>query len=142
MIKGRPFDVLYHSTGLTSRSLNGRGGVRFDAEGLTVEGTLQPHVVLQLVIAVVLAAVLLFVFHLRASVFVAGLLTLLIGRKTVRRTIPYSDIRDLEVKGVQVRFRCDGQPGQVVLRAAPVDGERLYRELLARFPGALGGWTI
>jgi hypothetical protein len=43
---------------------------------------------------------------------------------------------------VQVRFRCDEQPGQVVFRAAPVDGERLYRELLARFPGALGGWTI
>ena len=75
------------------------------------------------------------------SSLMTGPLVITIGRKKITRTIRFSDISDLQVQGRRVTFRCTGVPKQLSFVVAQVDGERLYRELLSRFPGALGGWT-
>jgi len=137
-----PFDVRYAGNVLRARSLTGQGGARFDAEGLTVHGSLEPPQALQLVVFLSLTLVPLLLFGVGLGALLAILVTRQIGRREITRTIPYSEMRELKLEGVRVTFRCDGQPNRVAFAVAEADGERLYRELLARFPGLLGGWTL
>lgn len=139
---GQPFDVLYSGKFGLSRSLTDRGGARFDSEGLTVHGELEPPPLLQVVVFLLLTVVPLVLLGIGLGVILAIFVTRRIGRSPLTRTIPYSQIRELEVKGLKVTFLCEGQPGRVAFTAASADGERLYRELAARFPSALGGWTF
>jgi hypothetical protein len=63
-----------------------------------------------------------------------------VGRRKYSWTIHYAGLHDLIVKGCLVTMRTEGTPKRISFAVAPTDGERLYRELLPRFPAALGEW--
>ncbi len=139
-VRGEPFDVRYQEQ-ITKRVLIGTGGARFDPQGLTLHSNLESPKLVQLGLVAVLTVVPLLLFGVGLGMLLALVVARYVGRRTITRTIPYGEIRDLEVAGTRVSFSCPGAPARVVFVAAPVDGERLYRELAARFPAALGGWA-
>ncbi|HEU4323656.1 MAG TPA: hypothetical protein VFS21_10955 [Roseiflexaceae bacterium] len=139
-VRGEPFDVR-HQEQITKRVLIGKGRARFDPEGLTLHGNLESPKLVQLLLVVTLTFVPLLLFGIGFGTLFALLVARYAGRKTITRVVPYGEIRDLEVVGTRVSFSCNGVPGRAVFVAASVDGERLYRELAARFPAAMGGWA-
>lgn len=140
MFTGQPFEVKFRRY-LWGRSMRGSGTVQFDADGLALAGHLEPNALFQIGIVSLVTFLPMFFFGFGLGIIPALIIAYYVGRKKITRTIRFSDISDLQVQGRRVTFRCTGVPKQLSFVVAQVDGERLYRELLSRFPGALGGWT-
>ncbi len=49
-------------------------------------------------------------------------------------------LHGLTITGRQLCVSSDEAPKRIILAVGPIDGKRLYRDLLPRFPAALGGW--
>ncbi len=135
-----PFGVKFKRY-LWGRSMRGGGTVRFDADALTIEGHVEPHALFQIGIVLLLTFLPLFLFGIGLGIIPALIIAYYVGRKQISRPIAYGELRDLRVEGSQVTFRTAASPKQVSFAVAAIDGERLYRELLPRFPAALGGWV-
>lgn len=114
-----PFEVRFERVGL-GRTLEGKGAMRFEPHGVYLSGTLTPSPIIQLAFGLLIAR--------------------LVGRKRVEMTLPYHQLSDLRVEGCRVAIDGPGRPQRVAVAVAACDGERLYRELLPRFPAALNGW--
>lgn len=136
---GVPFEVRFQRY-LWGRSMRGKGIVLFTPEGLSIGGNMEPHALFQLGVVLALTILPAIFFNFGLGIIPALLIAYYIGRKKISRTIPYSSLSALVVKGCQLTVRCDGTPKSISFAVAPSDGERLYRELLQRFPAALGGW--
>ena len=136
---GQPFEVKFRRY-LWGRSMRGSGTVQFDADALALAGHLEPSALFQFGVVLLITFVPLILFGFGLGIIPALIIAYYVGRKKITRAIPYSDLRELQVKGGRVTFRCADAPKQISFAVAQVDGERLYRELLARFPSALGGW--
>lgn len=136
---GQIFEVRFHRY-LWGRSMRGKGTVEFTPDGLTITGHLEPNALFQLGVVVVLTVLPAIIFNVGLGIIPALIIAYYIGRKQISRGIPYASLGNLEVKGRQATVRCDGIPKSISFAVASVDGERLYRELLLRFPTALGGW--
>lgn len=134
-----PFEVRFQRY-LWGRSMRGKGSVHFTSDGLIIGGHMEPHVLFQLGVVLVLTFLPAFFFNFGLGIIPALLIAYYIGRKKITRTIPYAALSGLSVKGRQLTVRADGVPKSISFAVAPSDGERLYRELLPRFPAALGGW--
>jgi hypothetical protein len=139
-ITGHPFEVKFRRY-LWGRSLRGSGTVQFDADSLSYTAHLEPNALFQLGIVMLITFLPLFLFGFAIGIIPALIIAYYVGRKKITRLIPYGDLRDLQIKGSRVTFRCADAPKQLSFVVAQVDGERLYRELLPRFPAALGGWV-
>jgi hypothetical protein len=136
---GHPFEVKFQRY-LWGRSMRGSGTILFDSDTMTLAGHLEPNALFQFGIVLLITFLPLFLFGFGLGIIPALIIAYCVGRKNITRTITYSDVRDLQVKGGRVTFRCSEVPKQFSFAVAQVDGERLYRELLSRFPSALGGW--
>jgi hypothetical protein len=136
---GHPFEVKFQRY-LWGRSMRGSGTVQFDADSMALAGHLEPNALFQFGVVLLITFLPLFLFGFGLGIIPALIIAYYVGRKNITRTIPYGDLRDLQVKGGRATFQCAGTPKQISFVVAQVDGERLYRELLTRFPGALGGW--
>lgn len=136
---GVPFEARFQRY-LWGRSMRGKGIVLFTPEGLTIGGHMEPHVLFQLGVVLILTVLPVVIFNFGLGIIPALLIGYYVGRKKISRTIPYANLSSLTVKGRQLTVRCDGVPKSISFAVAPMDGERLYRELLPRFPTSLGGW--
>jgi hypothetical protein len=134
-----PFEVRFQRY-LWGRSMRGKGTVQFTPESLVVAGHVEPHALFQLGIVLVVTILPLVLFGFGLGIIPALIIAYYVGRRRVERSIPYAELRGLEIKGRVVTVRATGSPGVITFAAAHTDGERLYRELLLRFPAALGGW--
>lgn len=134
-----PFEVRFHRY-LWGRSMRGGGVVEFHPDGLNFSGYLEPSGFFQIGIVLLLTFLPIYFFGTGLGLIPALVIAYYVGRKKITLTIAYSELRDLQVKGCYLSFRYAGVPKQVTFAVAHVDGERLYRELLPRFPAALGGW--
>lgn len=135
--RGQPFETRFKRN-LGGRSFSGKGTLRFDAEGMQVEGYLTPSALFQLGVVVVVTVVPLVVLGIGLGLLPALILAYFLGRKKLTSSISYADIRDLQLKGCQMSLRNDSAiPHKISLYVAASDGERLYRELQERFPAAL-----
>lgn len=114
-----PFEVRFERVGL-GRTLEGKGTLRFEPHGVYLSGTLTPSPITQLAFGVLIAR--------------------LIGHKRVEMLLPYHQLSGLRLEGCRVTIDGPGRPQRVAVAVAACDGERLYRELLPRFPSALNGW--
>ena len=138
---GQPFEVRFQRP-RWSRSFRGKGMLRFEADQLVLDGTLEPSALFQIGIVVVVTLVPLLAFGVGLGLLPALLLAFLLGKKKQSRTVLYSSVSDLVVRGCRATFTTPGDaPNKVALYVAQQDGERLYRELAQRFPAALGGWV-
>lgn len=137
---GHPFDTRFQRS-LWGRSMRGKGAVRFDPDGLKVSGYMETHALIQLAIVALLTFLPLLLFGIGLGVLPALIIAYYVGRRRIERTIPYSALSNLSVKGCQVTVRSSEAPTRITFAVAAADGERLYRELLPRFPTALGGWV-
>lgn len=138
-LAGHPFDVKYQRGGW-GRSMSRTGTLRFSPDGLLIEGYLTPSPLFQLGIVAVVTLIPLVVLGIGLGLLPALIIAYYAGRKKIAQTIPYLTIRDLSAKGCKVTFKNPGaQPGQVTFCVATSDGERLYRELQARFPAMMIG---
>jgi len=136
-VAGHPFEVKYQRGGW-GRSMSSKGTVRFDADGLLVEGYLTPSPLLQIGVILLVTFIPLVVFRIGLGLIPALIIAYYIGRKKIAQTIAYSAVRDLTLKGCKVTFNNPGaQPGKVAFYVTVSDGERLYREVQERFPAAL-----
>jgi hypothetical protein len=136
---GVPFEVRFQRY-LWGRSMRGKGSVHFAPDGLVIGGNMEPHALFQLGVVLALTILPAIFFNFGLGVIPALLVAYYIGRKQISRTVPYAALSGLTVKGRQLTVRVDGVPKSISFAVAPSDGERLYRELLPRFPAALGGW--
>lgn len=135
--RGQPFETRFKRN-LGGRSFSGKGMLRFDAEGLQIEGYLTPSALFQLGVVVVVTVVPLVVLGIGLGILPALIIAYYLGRKKLTSTIAYADMRDLQLKGCQLSFRNESAiPRKLSLYVATSDGERLYRELYDRFPAAL-----
>lgn len=134
-----PFEVRYQRY-LWGRSMRGKGTAQFTPEGLFIEGHVEPHALFQLGIVFTLTFLPLVLFGFGLGIIPALIIAYYAGRRKYSWTISYEGLHDVTVKGRQVALRTDGVPKRISFAVASADGERLYRELLPRFPGALGGW--
>jgi hypothetical protein len=140
-LAGQPFEVRFQRP-RWSRSFRGKGMLRFEADQLVLDGTLEPSALFQIGIVVVVTLVPLLAFGVGLGLLPALLLAFLLGKKKQSRTVLYSSVSDLVVRGCRATFTTPGDaPNKVALYVAQQDGERLYRELAQRFPAALGGWV-
>lgn len=138
-VTGHPFEVRYQRAGW-GRTMSGKGTVRFDADGLAVAGYVTPSPLLQIIVVIVFTVVPLVLFSVGLGLIPALLFAHYLGRKHLVTTLPYHQLGDPAVQGCRVNVAGPGTPQKMSFVVADVDGERLYRELLPRFPGALGGW--
>lgn len=136
---GHPFDTRFRRS-FWGRSMRGKSEVRFDPDGLKVSGYMETHALIQLAIVALLTFLPLLLFGVGLGVLPALLIAYYVGRRRIERTIPYSALSELRVKGCEVTVRSSEAPTRITFAVAAADGERLYRELLPRFPAALGGW--
>ena len=136
---GQLFDVSFQRY-LWGRSMRGKGTVQFTPEGLSIAGNMEPHALFQLGVVLVLTILPAIFFNFGLGIIPALLVAYYVGRKKVSRTLPYANLSSLTVKGRQLTVRCDGTPKSTSFAVATTDGERLYRELLPRFPATLGVW--
>jgi hypothetical protein len=136
---GHPFAVRYQRVGW-GRTMSDTGSVRFDADGLTIMGYVTPNPLLPLLVLILFTAVPLVMFGVGLGFIPALILAHYLGRRQHVMPIRYQDLYDLTVQGCRVTFSGPETPRQISFFVASVDGERLYRELLPRFPAALGGW--
>lgn len=134
---GMPFEVRFSHSGL-GRSLIGRGSIRFDADALRVSGVLSPSPLLQISVIVALTVVPLLLFSFGLGIFPALLIAYYVGRRRLDLTLPYQSLGALRVKGARLSLAAPGTPRRITLRVSPVDGERLYRELMLRYPAEIG----
>jgi hypothetical protein len=140
-LAGQLFEVRFQRP-RWSRSFRGKGTLRFEADQLVIDGTLEPSGWFQIGIVVVVTLVPLLAFGVGLGILPALLLAFLLGKKKRSRTVPYASINDLVVRGCRATFTNPGDtPNKVALYVAQQDGERLYRELAQRFPAALGSWV-
>lgn len=138
-IAGHPFDVKYQRGGW-GRSMSNKGTVRFDADGLLVEGYLTPSPLFQIGVVLIVTLIPLVVFGIGLGLLPALIIAYYAGRKKIAQPIAYAAVRDLTVKGCKVTLNNPGaQPGKLAFYVAMSDGERLYRELQGRFPASLIG---
>lgn len=114
-----PFEVRFERVGL-GRTLEGKGTMCFKPHAVYLSGTLTPSPITQLAFGVLIAR--------------------LIGRKRIEMLLLYHQLSSLRVEGCRVTIDGPGRPQRVAVAVAACDGERLYRELLPRFPSALNGW--
>lgn len=140
MARQAPFEVKFRRY-LWGRSMRGTGTVVFGDEALTIQGDLEPHALFQIGIVVLVTVAPLVVLGIGLGIIPALILAYYLGRKKITTVIPYHNLHDLQVVGRDVTFLNSGPTKQVSFTVAANDGERLYRELLSRFPAALGGWT-
>lgn len=138
-VAGHPFEVRYRRAGW-GRTMSGKGAVRFDPDGLAVAGYVTPSPLLQIVVVIVFTVVPLVLFSIGLGLIPALLVAHYLGRKQRVTTLPYHQLGTPSVQGCGVTVAGAGTPQNISFVVAVVDGERLYRELLPRFPGALGGW--
>jgi hypothetical protein len=136
---GLPFEVRYRRAGW-GRMLSAKGTLRFDADSLQVAGMLTPSPVFQIGVLLVLTVLPIILLQVGLGIIPALAIAYYVGRKRVELALPYHDISDVTVKGCLLRLRTPGTPRQIALYVSATDGERLYRELEARYPAALGGW--
>lgn len=136
---GQPFEVRFQRY-LWGRSMRGKDTAQFTPEGLTIAGHIEPHALFQLGVVLALTFLPAFFFNFGLGIIPALLIAYYVGRKKISRTIPYAALHGLAVTGRQISVVSDAAPKRITLAVAPIDGERLYRELLPRFPAALGGW--
>lgn len=120
--------------------MRGSGTVQFDADALTLAGHLEPNALFQFGVVLLITFLPLMLLGFGLGIISALIIAYYVGRKKITRAIPYGNLRDLQVKGSRVTFRSADTPKQISFVVAQVDGERLYYELLTRFPGALAGW--
>ena len=139
-VVAHPFEVRFQRY-LWGRSLRGKGTVQFNSEALSVSGYREPHVLFQLGIVLLITILPQVLFGFGLGIVPALIIGYFIGRKQVTLLLPYTSLRDLQVKGRQVTMRTDQSPAVISFAVAASDGERLYRELQPRFPSALGGWV-
>ena len=136
-LAGQPFEVRFRKP-LLARSYSGKGTVRFEPEQLVVDGALAPSAWLQIGVIVLLTLLPLLIFRVGLGIIPALLIAAVIGRKKLSLAVPYADLRDVSISGLQLAFRRDGStPNQVNLYVSQLDSERLYRELAQRFPAVL-----
>jgi len=135
-MRGHPFEVRFRRNAW-SRSFSGKGTIRFDADTLLVEGYLTPSALFQLGVVLVVTIIPIVVLGIGLGLIPALILAYFLGRKKLASNIAYVDIRDLGLQGCRVSFvNGDEIPRKVDFYVATPDGERLYREMQARFPAA------
>lgn len=137
---GHPFEVRFHRY-IWARSMRGKGTVQFQPDGLTFAGYLEPSGLFQIGIVLLVTFLPLLLFGIGLGIIPALIIAYYVGRKKVTQTVPYSELSDVQITGSRMTFSRADAPKQVSFAVAPTDGERLYRELLPRFPAALGGWA-
>lgn len=131
-----PFEVRFYRY-FWSRSLVGKGAIRFSPEGLVIAGKLEPPMLLQIL------AFLLVVITWKISLLARGVAFLLmIGlflwlSKQHRSLIPYAQLELSELNGRIVVLRSSQKPSEIAFVVAASDGERLYNELKLYFPSKL-----
>jgi hypothetical protein len=122
------------------RSLSKKGTVRFDADALQVEGYLTPNALFQIGIVLVVTLIPIVLLGIGLGIIPALIIAYYLGRKQIAQPIPYTQMRDLATKGCTVTFTNPGAvPARVSFYVATIDGERLYRELQARYPMQIVG---
>jgi hypothetical protein len=130
---GHVFEAKYRRRGW-GRSLSGKGAVRFD-QALHIEGYLTPSPLFQSGIILLVTIIPLVVLGIGLGFIPALIIAYYAGRKQISQAIPYTDMRELMVKGCRVSFRRPGGlPGNIAFYIAASDGERLYHELQEHFP--------
>lgn len=133
----QPFEIKFTRLS-TARTMRGDGTLRFDEVGLVFEGYREPHALFQIGVVLVVTLVPLILFGFGLGIIPALLIAYFLGRRRITQTVPYTALRELQLEGCRLSFRCDGlRPRKVKLRVAERDGERLYREIGPRFPGAV-----
>lgn len=138
-VLGHPFEVRFQRY-LWGRSMRGKGTVQFTPEGLFIDGHVEPHALFQLGIVFILTFLPMVLFGFGLGIIPALIIAYYAGRKKYNWTIHYAGLNNLTVKGRQVAARFDGVPKSISFAVDVTDGERLYRELLPRFPSTLGEW--
>ncbi|HEY1015906.1 MAG TPA: hypothetical protein VGE07_24575 [Herpetosiphonaceae bacterium] len=139
-VPGQIFDARFRRPGIKATFM-GKGGIQFHPYHLVAQGTLMPTVLLQIGIIVLVTVLPLILFSVGVGLLPAAIIASIVGRKKATVAIPYASVRELRVTGSHIRFECPDQKPQVVdVYVSSVDGERLYRELGARFPAALPPW--
>lgn len=142
-VAGEPFVVQYvRSRGGMQRTMVGRGTVQFGPSALIVHGQMTANPLLTLGVCALFGTLTAY-FSLY---FAVGLIAALVGthyldRKQITLQLPYEQFTRLEVFHTLVHLDGPGVPPRFGFSVASADGERLYRELLPRFPEALKGWT-
>lgn len=122
---GAPLAVRFRRNPLW-RSLAGKGTIQFDQGHLSIDGSLIPHV-LRRIGSAALTTFMLLAFNMRTP-----------KMQPVQQAIPYTAMHDVRVRGAEVSFTYPGNvPETFTFRVSVQDGERLYRELDLRFPGAV-----
>lgn len=137
---GHPFEVRYRRAKPFGRAMSSKGVVRFDSEGLLVNGYVTPNPLLQIGIIVALTVIPLVLFGIGLGLIPALLIAYYIGRKRIEQVFPYQSFTKVEAKGCSVKLHGPQTPHAIVFAVASVDGERLYRELAAHLPAATNGW--
>lgn len=136
---GHVFEIRYQRVGL-SRTMLGKGTLRFDPEGLLMTGYLSPSPWLQLTIVLLFTLLPLLLLGIGLGIVPALIIAWFVGRKPMEFTLPYHSLSDLVVKDCHVTLSTPDVPRKLSFLVAISDGERLYRELQPRFPAALNGW--
>jgi hypothetical protein len=140
--RGAAFEVNFQRPWLRA-GLGGRGVIRFAPEHLIVDGLRATAAWHPLPPGYLLAKAL------HAGLHTVGLGLLPVAHMIPKlpwpqehQEIPYRALRDVEIRGCRLTCIIDGpqQSEQLRLAVSVADGERFYRELSPRFPGALGGW--
>ena len=126
----------------STRTFNGTGSARFTETHMVCYGTMEPSIVYQLGIIVVVTLIPYVLFGVGLGLIPALLIAYYTGRKEMARYIKYEEIQSFSLKGRSANVRCSGEfPNRVKFRVAPHDGERLYHELFIHYPEPVSFWN-
>jgi hypothetical protein len=139
--RGRGFEARFQRAGGGSAFIE-KGLVTFQADQLTVDGTIGPSPWLSLGTILVVTVLPLVLFGCGLGLIPALLIAYFIGRKKTVVNIPYASIHTLTIDARKVILASStGGPNKIGFVVSAADGERLYRELQVHYPQAVSSWT-
>lgn len=128
-----PFEVRFYRY-FWSRSLDGKGALRFGTDGLVIVGKLEPPILIQGVVICLFVLLWNMSIILRVVGFALIILTFVLLRKRHQSSIAYAQLELIQLDGRIVALRSAQKPSQIAFIVAASDGERLYNELKVHFP--------
>lgn len=131
-----PFEVRFYRYFL-NRSLVGKGAIRFAPEGLQIAGKLEPPMLLQALIFLLVVVTWKISLITQIIAFLLVIVLFVWLSKKHRSLIPYAQLEVIELDGRIVVLRSTQKPSQIAFVVAASDGERLYNELKHYFPSKL-----
>jgi hypothetical protein len=134
--RDEPFEVRFYRY-FWSRSLVGKGAIRFAPEGLVTVGKLEPPLVVQSLAIILIVIIWNISIIARVVAFLLTIVLFVLLRKRQQALISYSQLELIELNGRIVAFRSAQKPHQIAFVVAASDGERLYKELQNYFPSKL-----